>query len=88
MSSLLYAVGRAAYRGRRLVVAGWAVVLLLVVASAGLLSTGTSNSFVIPGTPSQAALDSLDTRFPEASGAQAQMVVLAPAGQSITGMKS
>jgi putative drug exporter of the RND superfamily len=84
MSSLLYSIGRAAFRARRVVVGGWVVVLLLAGAAAGLLSTGTSNSFVIPGTPSQTALDSLATRFPEASGAQAQLVVVTPAGQKIT----
>jgi RND superfamily putative drug exporter len=84
MSSLLYSVGRAAYRRRRVVVGGWVLALLLVGAAAGLLSAGTSNSFVIPGTPSQTALDSLATRFPEASGAQAQMVVVSPAGTKIT----
>src|SRR4051794_21520109 len=84
MSSLLYAVGRTAYRARRVVVAGWVLALLLVGAAAGLLSTGTSNSFVIPGTPSQVALDSLGSRFPEVSGAQAEMVVVTPADAKIT----
>src|SRR5687768_7838700 len=84
MSSLLYSLGRAAYRARWAVVGGWVIVLLLAGTSAGLLSAGTSNAFVIPGTPAQTALDSLETRFPEASRAQAQMVVVAPAGQKIT----
>jgi putative drug exporter of the RND superfamily len=84
MSSLLYSVGRTAFRARRLVIVGWVVVLLLVGVGAGLLSTGTSNSFVIPGTPAQTALDALDSRFPEVSGAQAQMVVVTAEGQKIT----
>jgi putative drug exporter of the RND superfamily len=84
MSSLLYSIGRAAFRGRRVVVGAWVVVLLLAGAAAGLLSTGTSNSFVIPGTPAQSALDSLAPRFPQASGAQAQMIVVTPAGTKIT----
>jgi len=84
MSSLLYSVGRAAFRSRRIVVAVWIAVLILAGSAAGLLDTGTSNSFAIPGTPSQTALDSLSTRFPEVSGGQAQMIVIAPAGTQIT----
>jgi RND superfamily putative drug exporter len=87
MSSLLYSVGRRAYRARRVVLAAWVVVLLLLGGAAALLSTGTSNSFAIPGTPAQTALDSLGTRFPEVSGAQAQMVVVTGTGQNITDAK-
>lgn len=84
MSSLLYSLGRVAFRRRRRVVGAWLLVLVAAGALAGVLSQGLSNNFVIPGTPSQSALDELASRFPQVSGGQAQMVVVAPAGQKIT----
>src|SRR4051794_20021403 len=84
MSSLLYSLGRIAFRRRRRVVGAWLLVLVVAGALAGVLSQGLSNNFVIPGTPSQQALDELAVRFPQVSGGQAQMVVVAPAGQKIT----
>src|SRR3954453_15032880 len=83
MSSLLYRLGRFAYRARRAVVAGWLILLALFVVSAGLLSHGTDNTFTIPGTESQNALDALARTFPEVSGASAQLVAVAPKGGSV-----
>jgi putative drug exporter of the RND superfamily len=84
MSSLLYSLGRAAFRRRRRVVGLWLIVLVIAGALAGVLGQGLSNNFVIPGTPSQQALDELAVRFPQVSGGQAQMVVVAPPGQQIS----
>lgn len=83
MSSVLYSLGRWAVRARRLVVAGWVVVLLLVGGAAGLLQQGLDNAVTIPGTESQNALDRLATTFPQVSGASAQVIVVAPEGGSI-----
>lgn len=83
MSSVLYSLGRWAVRARRLVVAGWVVVLLLVGGAAGLLQQGLDNAVTIPGTESQEALDRLATTFPQVSGASAQVIVVAPEGGSI-----
>lgn len=83
MSSVLYSLGRWAVRARRLVVALWVVVLVLVGGAAGLLQQGLDNQVSIPGTESQAALDRLATTFPQVSGASAQVIVVAPEGGSI-----
>lgn len=83
MSSVLYSLGRWAVRARRLVVAGWVVVLVLVGGAAGLLQQGLSNEVTIPGTESQQALDRLAATFPQVSGASAQVIVVAPEGGSI-----
>jgi putative drug exporter of the RND superfamily len=40
-------------------------------------------SFSLPGTESQAALDSLSRTFPRAGGTTAQVVVVAPEGASV-----
>lgn len=83
MSSLLYMLGRAAYRARSWVLAAWLVALVLLLAGAGLLSNGTDNTFSIPGTESQKAQDSLARTFPEVSGTSAQLVAVAPKGTDV-----
>ena len=42
-----------------------------------------ADSFTIPGTESQAALDRLDAVFPQAAGGSAQAVLVAPGGQRV-----
>ncbi|TDQ03380.1 MULTISPECIES: MMPL family transporter [unclassified Leifsonia] len=83
MSSLLYSVGRWAYRARALVVIVWIGLLALLGGGALLFNQGTDNSFSIPGTESQEALDTLSRTFPQVSGTTAQIVVVAPDGQTV-----
>ncbi|MCR2764580.1 MMPL family transporter [Microbacterium sp. zg.B48] len=77
MSTLLYALGRWSYRHPWRVLVGW--ILLLAIAGAGALTLGqgTSNTFSIPGTESQAGIEQLNRTFPQASGTSAQMIVVA-----------
>ncbi|BAU99279.1 MMPL family transporter [Aurantimicrobium minutum] len=84
MSSLLYSLGRWAYRSRRLVLVSWLVILVAIGGAAAVFNKGLDNSISIPGTESQAALDSLSTTFPQVSGASAQIIVVAADGQFIT----
>ncbi len=84
MSSVLYSLGRWAARARRVVVVGWLVVLIAVGGLAGLLNQGLDNSVSIPGTESAAALDRLEATFPQVSGATAQIIVVAPAGGTVS----
>ncbi|QUQ67956.1 MMPL family transporter [Kutzneria sp. CA-103260] len=83
MSSFLYRLGRAAARARVLVLALWLVVLAAAGGGALLLNQGTDDTFAIPGSESQDALDHLKRVFPETAGVSAQLVVLAPAGQRV-----
>ncbi|UUU28465.1 MMPL family transporter [Streptomyces sp. CA-210063] len=85
MASYLYRLGKAAFRGRKFVLALWLAVLLAAGVGAAALSGPTSNSFSIPGTEAQRALDLLKTRMPEASadGATARVVFQAPHGQKV-----
>src|ERR1700712_5188906 len=83
MSSFLYSLGRGAYRARRRVLAVWLGALVLMFVGAGLLSHGTDNTFTIPGTESQEALDALARTFPEVSGASAQLIAVAPKGANV-----
>src|SRR5699024_7752596 len=44
----------------------------------------TEDEFSIPGSPAQEALDHLNHVIPQTSGSQGQLVVVAPAGKTIT----
>uniref|UniRef100_UPI00261E58AB MMPL family transporter n=1 Tax=uncultured Aurantimicrobium sp. TaxID=1705357 RepID=UPI00261E58AB len=84
MSSLLYSLGHWAFRARRMVLIGWLIVLVAIGGAAAAFNKGLDDGISIPGTESQAALDSLSTTFPQVSGASAQIIVLAADGQLIT----
>lgn len=83
MSSLLYTLGRWAFRARKLVLILWIAVLAVAGGSALLFNQGTDNAFSIPGTESQEALDTLTHTFPQVSGASAQLIVVAPEGDTV-----
>jgi RND superfamily putative drug exporter len=84
MATLLYRIGHFAYRKAWIVIGVWVALL------AGILGTGLAlggqmqESFAIPGTESQQAIDKLDAVFPSAAGASAQVVYEAPAGSKVT----
>ena len=84
MSSLLYRIGQACFRHRRVVLAVWIVVIAGLAVLAVSVKQPTTDSFTIPGTESQQALNLLDQKFPGTGGAQAQAVFSVPAGQSLT----
>jgi RND superfamily putative drug exporter len=84
VSSALFSLGRWAFRARWLVVGLWVAVLAVCVAGAALLATGTDNTYRIPGTESQVALDDLARTFPQLSGASAQLIAVAPEGGAAT----
>ncbi|GAB3916741.1 RND transporter [Microlunatus endophyticus] len=83
VSSFLYRLGRAAFQHRIRVLLIWFAVL--VVAGLGALGLGKSfdNSFSLPGTSSQQALDQLNRTFPQVSGTSAQVIFVAPDGGSV-----
>ncbi len=84
MSPLLYTLGRWAFHARGLVLGVWIAVLMALFAGAALLGTGTDNTYSIPGTESQEALDALARTFPQVSGGSAQLIAVAPPGGSAT----
>lgn len=80
MSSLLYALGKLAFRRWGVVLAAWAAVISLAAGGAALLGTGTADTFRIPGVESFEAFERLGQVFPEVSGAAGQMLVVAEDG--------
>ncbi|MEI8409863.1 MULTISPECIES: MMPL family transporter [unclassified Kribbella] len=83
VSSFLYRLGRAAARARVLVVAIWVLVLAAAGGGAVVFNHGTDDTFSIPGSESQDALDYLGRVFPEVSGSSAQLVLVVPDGQKV-----
>jgi putative drug exporter of the RND superfamily len=86
MAWLLYRLGRASFRRRRLVALAWLLALVGGGVAAGTLAGQTSDAFSIPGTESQRALDLLAERFPSTGvdGATARVVFTVPAGVGAT----
>ena len=83
VSTSLYSLGRWAFRHPRRVLGAWMVVLIVAGIAALGLGGGTKNSFDIPGTESQEAINALGRTFPELSGTSAYLVVVAPDGAKI-----
>jgi RND superfamily putative drug exporter len=84
MASLLARLGRASFRHRGLVSVAWLAVLGAVVALLLTLGNSFDDEFTIPGSESQDALDQLDAASPGAAGVGAQIVFVAPDGQTVT----
>ncbi len=83
MSSVLYRIGRFCARRRWWVLAAWLVLAVGGGTAATALGNNLQSSFDIPGTQAQSALDTLEQRFPQLSGASGRVVVVAPDGSSI-----
>ncbi|MFF0143257.1 MMPL family transporter [Streptomyces sp. NPDC005227] len=86
MATLLYKLGRFAFRRRGLTVLLWLLVLFGAGFAASSAPAPPADTFSMPGTESQKAFDLLEEKFPAAGaeGASARVVVRAPKGERIT----
>lgn len=84
MATFLYKLGRLAYRRRWVFVSAWLVALLAIGASAGAFMGTLTNSFSIPGTETQRALDKLKAEMPEFSGGSGSIVYQTADGSRFT----
>jgi putative drug exporter of the RND superfamily len=84
MSGVLYRIGRACFARRRLVVAVWLVVLGGAAAGVKISGGHLDNTFTVPGSPAQTALDQVQKDFPDAGGTSAQLVFAARGGTTVT----
>ncbi|WNI27491.1 MMPL family transporter [Streptomyces sp. ITFR-6] len=86
MATILYRIGRWAFRRRRLVTGLWLSALALAGIAAAVAPAGQEEDLSMPGTESQKAFDLLDERFPRSNsqGAEARLVFRAPDGQRVT----
>lgn len=84
MAVVLYKLGRWAYRHRWTVALTWILALVLSGLGSAYLAGDNTESFEIPGTESQQAMDLLNERFPgQDLGASGRMVFAAPEGESL-----
>jgi len=83
VATLLYRLGRFSYRRAWTVIAVWFVVLVGILGGSVALGGSTQESFAIPGTESQDALDKLSAVFPAVAGSAVQVVTVAPEGESV-----
>ncbi|MHC5257848.1 MMPL family transporter [Streptomyces sp. UC4497] len=87
MATLLYRLGRTAFKRRWLVALLWALILGAVgVGAAKAPAADDSNTSFMPGIEAQKAFDLLGERFPgsDANGADARIVFKAPQGEKVT----
>ncbi|MFE2889415.1 MMPL family transporter [Streptomyces sp. NPDC059272] len=86
MATLLYRLGRAAFRWRWFVTLLWVAVLGAVGFAATKAPAAPDDGFTMPGIESQRAFDLLEQRFPgtAADGASARIVFVAPSGEKVT----
>lgn len=84
MAQLLYRLGRFCFERPKRILVAWLIALVAVMGLGVGLGGTLQNSFVIPGTESQQAIDHLAQVFPQTAGASAQVVVQAPSGAVVT----
>jgi RND superfamily putative drug exporter len=84
MATLLSRLGRWAFRHRWTTIVIWLGALVGVTILSAAIARPESTSFSIPGTQSQVAMDLLTKKFPQASGASAQVVFRSPAGTTLS----
>ncbi|WP_435741818.1 MMPL family transporter [Nocardioides sp. SYSU DS0663] len=88
MATLLHRLGLTAYRRWPLVIGTWVVLFIALGASAAAFSKPMSDSFSIPGIPSEEAADLQSELFPGAPDpserATANVVVAAPEGEQLS----
>ncbi|MFJ4689366.1 MMPL family transporter [Streptomyces sp. NPDC088789] len=89
MATLLYALGRFAFRRRGLVTLLWVLIAVGVGAAASSAPTPPTDQFSMPGTESQRAFDLLEEKFPDSGtdGATARVVIRAPGDGTIAAEK-
>ena len=83
MALFLHRIGRFAFRRAWLVIAAWAVALAALLGAGIGLGGQLQESYAIPGTESQEAIDKLAAVFPQTAGAAVKAVVEAPEGASL-----
>lgn len=83
MSTFLYKIGKKAYDKPWYFIAGWIVILGIVVSMLVVNGMSTSSEIKLEGTEAQKVLDKLEQALPEAAGGQGSVVFEAPEGERL-----
>ncbi|WP_342555965.1 MMPL family transporter [Paenibacillus sp. FSL R7-0652] len=78
MSTLLYKIGKTAFRKPGYFIIGWVLILGIVISMISMNGIHISSEMKIEGTESQKVLDQLAKELPAASGGQGSVVFKAP----------
>jgi RND superfamily putative drug exporter len=87
VATILYTLGRFAFRRRGLVTLLWVLIVAGVGFAASSAPAPPADTFSMPGTESQKAFDLLNEKFPAANAdaASARVVIRAPQGHKLSG---
>ena len=80
MSTFLYALGHAVARHRWRALIVWVLLAGVCFGVTSVAKGALVNDYTIPGTESQHGIDTLDERFPQASGTTGQLVFESSSG--------
>ncbi|MBZ6172631.1 MMPL family transporter [Streptomyces olivaceus] len=83
MATLLYKLGRSAFRRRGRFLAGWLLLLALVGGGLAAFGSHLDSEATIPGSQSQKGIDILEKSLPSSTGVTAQIVFVAPRGSTV-----
>ncbi|MCK9794033.1 MMPL family transporter [Isoptericola sp. 4D.3] len=84
MAELLYRLGRGASRRVKTVIAAWVAVLAIAGVGYAVGAGTLSDSFSIPGTPTQEVTDQLADELPDAAGGTGTVVLSTSDGEAFT----
>ncbi|NYF98605.1 MMPL family transporter [Janibacter cremeus] len=88
MAHALYRLGRLAHRRWSAFIVGWLVLLVAIGGAAATIAQPMTDSFTIPGIPSEKAMELQQELFPDASDPldtpMGNVVVVAPEGQQLS----
>jgi putative drug exporter of the RND superfamily len=87
VTPLLYGLGQVSVRHRRVVVAVWVVLFVLLAVAARSVGPDLNDNLTLPGSDSQKATDLLQERFPSQANGTNPVVLRAPSGAKITDAK-
>ncbi len=87
MSAALYSLGRWCFRHGKRVLAIWVAVAVLLGVLGGVLFTRFDDTFDIPGSSSQEALEQLHMTFPQGAALTATAVVVVPEGRDVADLR-
>jgi putative drug exporter of the RND superfamily len=87
VTPLLYRLGQLSVRHRRVVVAVWIVLFVLLAVAARSVGPDLNDNLTLPGSDSQKATDLLQARFPAQANGTNPVVLKAPKGAKITDAK-
>lgn len=83
MATLLYSLGRAAFRRRGRFLAGWLLLIALVGGGMATFGSHLDSEATIPGSQAQKGIDILEKSLPSSTGVTAQIVFVAPEDSTV-----